>query len=77
MKIIKKYLVLLLIVTLLIIAGIYYSAEAKDEIESFPQSYRPYLEELKKKYPNWSFTPLYTNLNWNDVINQENKFGKN
>lgn len=48
-----------------------------DGIESFPTSYHPYLKELAKKHPNWKFTALYTNLDWNYVINQENVFGKN
>lgn len=47
------------------------------EIANFPTSYQPYLYELKNKYPNWSFIPLYTNLDWNYVINEENIFGKN
>ena len=46
-------------------------------IEDFPESFRPYLEELSKKYPNWKFTALYTNLDWNYVIDNENEFGKN
>ena len=33
-----------------------------DGIENFPESYQPYLEELKKNHPNWTFTALYTNL---------------
>ena len=46
-------------------------------IENFPDNYKPYLEAISKKYPNWNFTPLYTNLDWNYVIDQENVFGKN
>lgn len=46
-------------------------------IERFPSSYQPYLQEILKKHPNWKFTPLYTNLDWNYVIEQENVFGKN
>ena len=48
-----------------------------DGIENFPESYQGYLEELKKEHPNWSFTALYTNLDWNYVIQNENIFGKN
>ena len=48
-----------------------------DGIENFPESYQPYLEELKKNHPNWTFTALYTNLDWDDVIQNENIFGKN
>ena len=53
------------------------AAEKKEGIESFPESYRPYLEELQKKYPNWKFVALYTNLDWKYVIDNENIFGKN
>ena len=59
------------------VASIYYVAEAGSNIDSFPESYQPYLEELQKKYPNWNFVPLNTNLDWNTVIDAENKFGKN
>lgn len=44
---------------------------------SFPDAYQPYIDELKKKYPNWEFKALYTNLDWNYVIDNENIFGKN
>ncbi len=53
------------------------ASDKKDGIGSFPDSYRPYLLELQNKHPNWKFTALYTNLDWNDVINKENVFGKN
>lgn len=49
----------------------------KDGIENFPVSYKPYLQELKKKYPNWEFTALYTGLDWNYVISQEYRNDKN
>ena len=29
-------------------------------IENFPDSYKPYLEVLKNKHPDWNFTALYT-----------------
>ena len=51
--------------------------DKREGIENFPNSYKPYLYELNKKYPNWSFTALYTNLDWNYVIDNENKFGVN
>lgn len=53
------------------------ASEKKDGIENFPVSYRPYLYELKKKHPNWQFTALYTNLDWNYVINEEYANDKN
>lgn len=49
----------------------------KQGIENFPDSYKPYLYELKKKYPNWEFTALYTGFDWNYVISQEYRNDKN
>ena len=46
-------------------------------IDNFPDSYKPYLEELAKKHPNWTFVALYTNLDWEYVIENETEFGKN
>lgn len=40
-------------------------------IENFPESYKPYLYELKKKFPNWEFTALYTGIDWNTAISNE------
>ena len=50
---------------------------SKASIEDFPNSYKPYLYELQKKHPSWTFTPLNTNLDWKYVIDNENIFGKN
>ena len=49
----------------------------KDGIENFPESYRPYLQELKKKYPYWEFSALYTGIDWNYAISQEYRNDKN
>lgn len=45
--------------------------------DTFPKAYKPYIDELQKKYPNWDFKALYTNLDWKYVIDNENVFGKN
>ena len=71
------FIILIIIFIVISIKNINYSEEKKDGIESFPDSYKPYLEELQKKHPNWKFTALYTNLDWNYVIDNENQFGKN
>ena len=77
----KKYIIFSIILTIIIsIFLIYYRVNASSKlegVENFPNSYKPYLEELAKKHPNWTFTALYTNLDWNYVIDQENEFGKN
>lgn len=77
----SKYIFVIILFLLISICLFFYfksNASSKSNgIESFPSSYRPYLNELAKKHPNWKFTALYTNLDWNYVINQENIFGKN
>lgn len=65
------------IVVVFIISTNIDAAEEKEGIENFPDSYKPYLAELQKKYPNWKFVALYTNLDWKYVIDNENIFGKN
>lgn len=76
MKKISKIVIFLIFFLLLFkISSI--ASEKKDGIDNFPASFRPYLYELKKKHPNWSFTALYTNLDWNYVINEEYANDKN
>ena len=74
------YITLIVIAALVVVYVISINidaAEKKEGIESFPDSYKPYLLELQKKYPNWHFVALYTNLDWKYVIDNENVFGKN
>lgn len=74
------YITLIVIAALVVVFVISINidaAEKKEGIESFPDSYKPYLLELQKKYPNWHFVALYTNLDWKYVIDNENVFGKN
>lgn len=77
----RKYLFVAILFLLMSVSLFLYfqviASTKLDGIESFPTSYQPYLKELEKKHPNWKFTALYTNLDWNYVINQENVFGKN
>lgn len=78
----KKRYIFFSILFLFIFASmfIYFNTQAStktDGIESFPASYQPYLREIAKKHPNWKFTAMYTNIDWNYVIEQESIFGKN
>ena len=75
----KIYVITILYILLIVftIIQVNSQAEPKNNLSSFPKSYRPYLEELQKKYPNWNFVPLNIDLDWNYVIDQENQFGKN
>lgn len=77
MKHLKIYLTILFFLLIISFSNTNYSAELKEGIENFPDSYKPYLLELQKKHPTWSFTALYTNLDWKYVIDNENQFGKN
>ncbi len=40
-------------------------------IENFPESYQPYLEELSAKYPEWSFVPIETGINWSTAVGKQ------
>lgn len=39
--------------------------------EDFPDSYKPYIEALKAKYPNWVFKAVHTGLDWNTALSHE------
>lgn len=81
----RKYILISLLFSILIIALVSYIFLSKKEeastkldgIENFPSSYQPYLKEIAKKHTNWKFKALYTNLDWSYVISQENIYGKN
>ena len=50
-----------------------YAADSSFEksIADFPESYKPYLRELHEKYPQWTFIPFETGLDWDEVIDNE------
>lgn len=85
-KIIIISSIIVLIILFIILFTIFNSNKAEDDkiltrqmrlSDTFSSSYKPYIEELEKKYPNWEFKALYTNLDWKYVIDNENVFGKN
>lgn len=41
------------------------------QIAAFPESYKPQLRELHKKYPNWKFECVNTGLDWYDAVKNE------
>ena len=73
----KLLLSIFIFLTIIIIDIKVQGAYTENGISNFPESYRPYLEVLQRKHPEWSFTALYTELDWNYVIDNENVFGKN
>ncbi len=73
-------IILALIITFFVIFSLLQNNVAdkqKNISTTFPESYKPYIDELKKQHPNWEFKALYTNLDWNYVIGKENVYGKN
>ncbi len=42
-----------------------------DQTDQFPEDYQVLIRALKEKYPNWIFQPLYTNLDFQYAVNQE------
>ena len=48
-----------------------YTQELKSGIDSFPESYRPYLEKLSEIYPNWTFEAYYTGIDWDELVEKE------
>lgn len=51
------------------------TTETNDDFEkmiaSFDNTYKPYLRYLHKKHPSWTFTPLITDLGFNEVFLNE------
>ncbi|MDO4438249.1 MAG: SH3 domain-containing protein [Eubacteriales bacterium] len=45
--------------------------------QGFPESYKNGLRGLHEKYPNWIFKAQHTGLDWNTVIAEESKVGRN
>ena len=58
MKYIKILVIIIGILFLSAFINISYSADKLDGIDSFPDSYKPYLQELQKNHPNWRFVSL-------------------
>ena len=45
--------------------------------QGFPESYKNDLRGLHQKFPNWVFTAQKTGLDWNTVIQEESRVGRN
>ncbi len=43
----------------------------ESEIAAFPESYKPYLRELHNAHPEWIFEPFFTNLDFNEAVDNE------
>lgn len=45
--------------------------------QGFPASYARLLAILHEQYPSWTYIPVFTGLDWNTVIAEESKAGRN
>lgn len=50
--------------------------EAALTSQNFPDSYKPALRQLHASYPDWTFQAFHTNLQWQTVLDNENKAGR-
>ena len=46
-------------------------------LETFPESYRPYIAALHEQHPNWKFEAVNTGLDWSEVIKNEMVLSRN
>ncbi len=71
----KIYKIISVILSIMIITSVFIidtpKAEAATDFGQFPYGYRAKLRELQNQHPNWTFVPLNTELEWNDVVNAE------
>ncbi len=51
--------------------------QAYADVEQFPESYRALLAALKEAHPNWTFVKMNTNLDWNEVVENQMVRGRN
>ena len=52
-------------------------AEFLEMLSEFPTSYQSSLRKIHDEYPNWKFVAVNTGLDWNTVIKEESKIGRN
>ena len=76
MRIIKKSLLSILVVIAFMLCGYEVQAASTDyNIDKIDESkypgYKSQIQEMKSKYPNWTFKVLYTGINWTNAISGE------
>ena len=55
---------------------VYAATAFEKSISGFPDSYKPYLRALHKKYSNWKFVPYNTGINFSTAVAEEYKGNK-
>lgn len=51
--------------------------QAKTNLDDFTYSYRPLVEKILEKHPNWTIEPVYTHIQWKDLIAFQTSIGRN
>lgn len=55
-----------------------YTQTLKTGIESFPESYKAALQQLKQLHPHWNFEAYYTGIKWDSaILNETATHGRN
>lgn len=57
------------------VSSTYVSVIGDNISDVVPNEYESYISALKAEHPNWNFKFLYTDLEWNKVLDAENKLG--
>ncbi len=73
---IKKICLVSIALIMMLLSCLSFTGAAADDgfekqIAAFPESYKPYLRELHKKYPQWEFQPMFTYLDFNESVDNE------
>ena len=50
---------------------IYAKSQYVEGINAFPESYQTYLQNLHSIHPNWKFVAVYTDLDWQNTVDNE------
>lgn len=50
---------------------------AATNLADFPESYRPYIQQLAAAHPNWTFEAYNTGVSWSSVMDYETEIGVN
>lgn len=72
-KILMFLSVLLLMAVMAVPCCFAADADFEKSISTFPESYKPALRALHEKHPEWSFTPLFTGVDWDSAVTAEYK----
>lgn len=62
---------------LFMMLGACVKVQAATNPADFPESYRPYIQQMMTAHPNWTFEPYYTNVSWDSLMDYETEIAVN